>query len=60
MNNIENLIDLFQEVDNNQIKYLNFNSINTKSTLDKIGNNIDDYIKMINKTKDDMIKNINI
>jgi len=60
MNNIENLIDLFQEVDNNQIKYLNFNSINTKSTLDKIGNNIDNYIKMINKTKDDMIKNINI
>jgi len=60
MNNIENLIDLFQEVDNNQIKYLNFNSINTKSTLDKIGNNIDNYIKMINKTKEDMIKNINI
>ena len=60
MNNIENLIDLFQEVDNNQIKYLNFNSINTKLTLDKIGNNIDNYIKMINKTKEDMIKNINI
>ena len=58
MNNIDNLIDLFQEVDNNQIKYLNFNNINTKSTLDKIGNNIDNYIKMINKTKDDMINNI--
>jgi len=56
MNNIENLIDLFQKVDNNQIKHLNFNSMNTKSTLDKIGNNIDDYIIMINKTKDDMIK----
>ena len=58
MNNIDNLIDLFQEVDNNQIKYLNFNSINTKSTLDKIGNNIDNLIKMINTTKDDIINNI--
>ena len=58
MNNIDNLIDLFQEVDNNQIKYLNFNNINTKSTLDKIKNNIDNYIKMINKTKEDMINNI--
>ena len=58
MNNIDNLIDLFQEVDNNQIKYLNFNSINTKSTLDKIGNNIDKLILMINKTKNDIINNI--
>ena len=58
MNNIDNLIDLFQEVDNNQIKYLNFNSINTKSTLDKIGNNIDNLIKMINTTKNDIINNI--
>ena len=58
MNNIDNLIDLFQEVDNNQIKYLNFNSINTKSTLDKIGNNIDNLIKMINNTKNDIINNI--
>ena len=59
MNNIDNLIDLFQEVDNNQIKYLNFNSINTKSTLDKIGNNIDNLIQMINNTKNDIISNIN-
>ena len=58
MNNIDSLIDLFQEVDNNQIKYLNFNSINTKSTLDKIGNNIDNLIKMINNTKNDIIKTI--
>ena len=58
MNNIDNLIDLFQEVDNNQIKYLNFNSINTKSTLDKIGANIDNLIKMINNTKNDIINNI--
>ena len=58
MNNIDNLIDLFQEVDNNQIKYLNFNSINTKSTLDKIGNNIDNLIKMINNTKNDIINNV--
>ena len=58
MNNIDSLIDLFQEVDNNQIKYLNFNSINTKSTLDKIGNNIDKLIKMINNTKNDIINNI--
>ena len=58
MNNIDNLIDLFQEVDNNQIKYLNFNSINTKSILDKIGNNIDNQIKMINTTKNNIINNI--
>ena len=58
MNNIDSLIDLFQEVDNNQIKYLNFNSINTKSTLDKIGNNIDNLVKMINTTKNDIINNI--
>ena len=58
MNNIENLIDLFQEVDNNQIKYLDFNNINTKSILDKIGNNIDELIKMINNTKNDIINNI--
>ena len=58
MNNIDSLIDLFQEVDNNQIKYLNFNSINTKSTLDKIGNNIDNLIKMINTIKNDIINNI--
>ncbi len=59
MNNIDNLIDLFQEVDNNQIKYLNFNSINTKSTLDKISTSIDNLIIMINKTKTDIINNIN-
>jgi hypothetical protein len=59
MNNIDNLIDLFQEVDNNQINYLNYNNINTKTTLDKIGNNIDNFIKMINKTKTDIINNIN-
>ena len=58
MNNIDSLIDLFQEVDNNQIKYLNFNSINTKSALDKIGNNIDNLLKMINATKNDIINNI--
>ena len=58
MNNIDSLIDLFQEVDNNQIKYLNFNSISTKSTLDKIGNYIDNLIKMINTTKNDIINNI--
>ena len=58
MNNIDNLIDLFQEVDNNQIKYLDFNNINTKSILDKIGNNIDELIKMINNTKNDIINNI--
>ena len=58
MNNIDNLIDLFQDVDNNQIKYLNFNSINTKSTLDKIGNNIDNLIQMINTTKNEIINNI--
>ena len=59
MNNIDNLIDLFQEVDNNQIKYLNFNSINTKSALDKISSNIDNLIKMVNKTKNDIINHIN-
>ena len=59
MNNIDNLIDLFQEVDNNQIKYLNFNSINTKSALDKISTNIDNLIKMINTTKNDIINHIN-
>ena len=58
MNNIDNLIDLFQEVDNNQIKYLNYNNINTKSILDKINNNINDLIKMINSTKEDIIQRI--
>ena len=35
MNNIDNLIDIFQEVDNNQIKYLNFNNINYKKKKKK-------------------------
>ena len=43
MNNIDNLIDIFHEVDNNQIKYLNYNNINTKQILDKISNNIGAY-----------------
>ena len=60
MNNIDTLIDLFQEIDNNQNKYLSFNNINTKLILDNIGNNIDNYIKTINKTKNDMIDNINL
>ena len=59
MNNIDNLIDLFQEVDNNQIKYLNYNNINTKSILDKINSNINYLIKMINSTKEDIIQRIN-
>ena len=60
MNNIDNLIDLFQEVDNNQIKYLNFNEINTKLILDKIGNKINNLIQTINETKDDIINRIKI
>ena len=60
MNNIDNLIDLFQEIDNNQNKYLSFNNINTKLILDNIGNNIENYIKIINKTKNEMIDNINL
>ena len=59
MNNIDSLIDLFQEVDNNQIKYLNFNNINTKNTLNDISNTIEKLIDMVNKTKDDIINNIN-
>ena len=59
MNNIDNLIDLFHEVDNNQIKYLNYNNINTKLILDKISNKINTLIKTINSTKDDIINNIN-
>ena len=59
MNNIDNLIDLFQEVDNNQIKYLNFNNINTKNALSNISNTIEKLIDMINKTKEDIINNIN-
>ena len=58
MNNIDNLIDIFQEVDNKQIKYLNFNNVNTKQILDKINNNIDALIKMINTTKADIINRI--
>ena len=58
MNNIDNLIDIFHEVDNNQIKYLNYNNINTKQILDKISNNIDSLIKMINDTKNDIINRI--
>ena len=60
MNNIDTLIDLFQEIDNNQNKYLSFNNINTKLILDNIANNIDNYIETINKTKNDMINNINL
>ena len=59
MNNIDNLIDLFQEVDNNQIKYLSMNNINTEDALNKIGNSIEELITMINKIKDDIINNIN-
>ena len=59
MNNIDNLINIFQEVDNNQIKYLNFNCIDTKLTLDKIGKNIDNLINMINSTKEQIVNNIN-
>ena len=58
MNNIDNLIDIFQEVDNNQIKYLNFNNINTKTILDKISNNINNLISKITKTKNDIINSI--
>ena len=58
MNNIDNLIDIFQEVDNKQIKYLNFSNINTISILDKINNNINDLITMINKTKENIIQKI--
>ena len=58
MINIDNLIDIFQEVDNKQIKYLNYNNINTKQILDKINNNIENYIKMINTTKTDIINRI--
>ena len=58
LNNIDNLIELFYEVDNNQIKYLNFNEINTKSILDKIGNKINNLIQMINDTKNDIINRI--
>ena len=58
MNNIDNLIDIFQEVDNKQIKYLNFNNVNTKQILDKINNNIENLIKMINTTKADIINRI--
>ena len=60
MNNIDNLIDLFHEVDNNQIKYLNFNEINTKLILDKISNKINNLIQMINETKNDIINRIKI
>ena len=60
MNNIDNLIDLFHEVDNNQIKYLNFNEINTKLILDKIGTKINSLIQMINETKNDIINRIKI
>ena len=59
MNNIDSLIDLFHEVDNNQIKYLNYNNINTKLILDKISNKINTLIKIINSTKEDIINNIN-
>ena len=59
MNNIDSLIDLFQEVDNNQIKYLSFNNINTKNILSNISNTIEEFINMINKVKDDIINNIN-
>ena len=58
MNNIDNLIDLFHEVDNNQIKYLNFNEINTKLILDKISNKINNLIQLVNETKNDIITRI--
>ena len=48
---------MLQEVNNNQIEYLNFININTKSALDKIRNNIDNLIQMMNITNKDIFNN---
>ena len=58
--NINKLIDLFQEIDNNQIKYLSINiSNNIKNIISDIDNNILQLIDLIQSTKEKIIKNIN-
>ena len=58
--NIDKLIDLFQEIDNNQIKYLSINNtINVKNILDNIFIKIKQLIDLVDETKDKIIKNIN-
>ena len=58
--NINKLIDLFQEIDNNQIKYLSINiSNNVKNIISDIDNNILQLIDLIQSTKEKIIKNIN-
>ena len=58
--NLEKLINLLQEIDNNQIKYLLINnSINIKKTIDEIDFNIKQLIDLVNDSKEKIIKNIN-
>ena len=58
--NINKLIDLFQEIDRNQIKYLSINiSNNVKNIISDIDNNILELISLIQNTKEKIIQNIN-
>ena len=58
--NIDNLIDLFQEIDNNQIKTLSTNNmINVKYIIDNICINIKKLIDLVDETKETIINNIN-
>ena len=58
--NINKLIDLFQEIDSNQIKYLSINiTNNVKNIISDIDNNILQLIDLIQNTKEKIIKNIN-
>jgi hypothetical protein len=58
--NIDNLIELFQEIDHNQIKYLSANNtINVKNIIDNICINIKKLIDLVDETKEKLINSIN-
>ena len=58
--NIDNLIELFQEIDNNEIIYLSINNtINVKNIIDNICINIKKLIDLVDETREKIINNIN-
>ena len=60
LTNIDNLIELFQEIEQNQIKYLSTNNtINVKNIIDNICINIKKLIDLVDETKEKLINSIN-
>ena len=58
MNQIDNLIDLFQDVDNKSQKYLNKNNISSSFILEKLNQKFNIYKENINKKIKALIDNI--